>query len=145
MAETPVWLRTALSGSEGTAAAVAASEWGVADVILHVRAADAILSTRIFQILIREAAPLPAFDERAWGELLVAAAIPPEQQVAEFALRRVELVAVLRSLTLGQQQMAGQHELTGPVKVVDVCRSIADHELEHCAQLDRIVRGQAAR
>jgi hypothetical protein len=60
------------------------------------------MSTRVFQILVREGAPLPAFDERAWGGLLAASGIPLEDQVAEFALRRAELVATLRSLTQGR-------------------------------------------
>jgi hypothetical protein len=136
----PVWLRAALSSAEARVA-VAPGEWGAGDIIVHVRAADAILSARVFQILVREGAPLPAFDERAWGELLLAAAIPLDQQVAEFSLRRAELVAVLRSLAPEQWAMAGQHELTGPVTVVHACGKIADHESEHRAQLEGIVRG----
>ena len=134
----PVWLRSALSSAE--ARATGSGEWGASDIIVHVRAADAILSTRVFQILIREGAPLPAFDERPWGALPVAAAIPLDQQVAEFSLRRAELVAVLRSLTAEQWLIAGQHELTGRLTVADACRKIADHEAEHRAQLEGIVR-----
>ena len=141
LAQAPAWLRAALTDGDHRLTGAGPDHWGVGDIIRHIRAADAVLSTRIFHILIREAAPLPAFDERAWGELLAAAAIPLDEQIAEFAHRRAELVAVLRSLSPDRWQAAGQHELAGSVTVVDVCRSIAEHEAEHRAQLEGIVRG----
>ena len=141
LAQAPTWLRAALSFGLGGASTHSSGHWGVADIIQHVRAADAILSPRVFQILVRDGAPLPAFDERAWGELLANAGIPLDQQVAEFTLRRAELVAVLRTLTQEQWQSCGQHEVTGLVSVAAVCRGIADHEAEHRAQLEGVVRG----
>ncbi len=141
LAQTPAWLRAALTAGDHRLAAAEPDHWGIGDIIRHIRAADAIMSTRVFQILVREGAPLPAFDERAWGGLLAASGIPLEDQVAEFALRRAELVAMLRSLTPDQWQLSGQHELAGSVTVADVCRSVAEHESEHRAQLEGIVRG----
>ena len=141
LAQAPAWLRAALADGDHRLTGAGPDHWGVGDIIRHIRAADAILSARVLQILVRADAPVPAFDERAWGDLLAAAAIPLHQQVAEFAHRRVELVAVLRSLTPDRWQAGGQHELAGSVTVVDVCRSIAEHEAEHRAQLEGIVRG----
>ena len=141
LADAPDWLRGALAAPGHATSGDAAGEWGVSEIVGHVRAADAILSTRIFHMLVREAAPLPAFDDQRWGKLYAAAAIPLEDQLAHFALRRAELVAVLRALTPEQWASGGEHELAGPLTVIDLCRSIADHELEHRAQLDRVVAG----
>ncbi len=140
LAKTPVWLRAALSAANDRATGAEADDWGVADIVNHVRAADAIFSTRVFHILVREGAPLPAFDEREWGKLLAATAIPIDDQLAAFALRRAEMVAVLRSLGGEQWRMSGVHELLGPVTVAAVCEGIAEHESEHRAQLDGIAR-----
>jgi DinB family protein len=106
-----------------------------------VRASDAILSTRIFQVLVREGLPLPGFDERRWGELYAAAAIPFDDQVGHFALRRAERVGVLRSLTADEWLRSGEHEQLGTLTVADICQKIIEHEAEHRAQLDRIVAG----
>jgi hypothetical protein len=141
LADAPAWLRDAVTARPDTITGDAAGEWGVADIVGHVRAADAILSTRVFHLLVREAPPLPVFDEQLWGKLYAAAAIPLDEQVAHYALRRAELVAVLRTLEPEQWMNSGQHELAGTQTVIEICESIADHESEHRTQLDRVVAG----
>jgi hypothetical protein len=49
---------------------------------------------------------------------------------------------VLRSLTPEQWSCAGQHEVAGNVTIIDLCRTIADHESEHRIQLSAIVAGE---
>ncbi len=136
---TPGWLHNAVAAGPIGRSDDARREWGIRDIVGHVRAADAILSTRVFQVLVREGLQLPGFDERRWGELYAAAAVPLDDQVTHFAMRRAELAAVLRSLTPEQWLRSGEHEEAGMLTVADLCRRIVEHEAEHRAQLDQIV------
>ena len=115
-------------------------EWTLAQVLNHVRAADAILSTRVFQVLVRVGTPLPAFDERAWGKLYGTSGVSLDDEAAHFALRRAELVAVLRSLTPEEWSHTGQHETLGLLTVADIASSIASHEYEHRLQIEAMLR-----
>ena len=117
----------------------AGDEWSVADVIRHLRAADAITGTRVFHILVSDDAPLPAFDEVAWARLLAAGGAALADQVEAFALRRSELVAILRTLDAARWNRAGEHEVRGRMTVAELCEDIATHEAEHRAQLEALI------
>jgi DinB superfamily len=121
------------------APAASGGEWGVGEIVAHLRASDAILSARVFQVLVREGVMMAGFDERAWGELYAAASVPLAEQLDHFALRRGELVAVLRSLSAEQWLRSGEHEQLGTQTVADICGKIVEHEGEHRAQVGRIV------
>ena len=140
LAATPSWLRDAVSalGPESSEARPV-DAWGAGDVIRHVRAADAIITGRVWHIAVRHGAPLPAFDERAWARLYAASGVPLTEQMQHFALRRAELVAVLRSLASKDWARTGEHESAGTMSVADLCRNVVTHEAEHRAQLDAIV------
>jgi hypothetical protein len=138
---TPASLRAAVRALQGgeIAGARGADDWSLLDVVRHVRASDAILSPRIFQVLVRSEAPLPAFDERAWGALIAAADVPVDAQLAALAIQRAELVAVLRTLSDDQWQRRGVHEELGPQTVAVICEQIVEHEAEHLTQARAIV------
>lgn len=138
---TPALLRTAFaafaaSGDRATTAP-AGGEWSLADLLNHLRASDAIISTRVYQVLTRDGAHLLGFDERVWGDLYKAAAIDPRAQLEQFALRRAEFVGILRALTPEQFARAGRHEERGLMTITDLCQMLADHEADHRAQIDQ--------
>lgn len=113
-------------------------EWSVADILVHVRASDAIIAPRIMQVLVRDGAPLPAYDERAWG-ILIAGALRIEEQLELLRLRRAELVAVLRPLRGDQWRRTGEHDVRGRMTLLDLAESLAEHEAEHRAQIEALV------
>ncbi len=141
LAATTAWLRDAVSvlRPERLEARQSAGTWSAGDVIRHVRAADAIVATRIWHVLVRDGAPLPAFDEQAWARLYAASGLPLTEQVEQFALRRAELAGVLRGLAPEDWSRAGEHETSGTLTLADLCGIIVEHEAEHRSHLDAIV------
>jgi hypothetical protein len=117
--------------------------WSPLEIIRHMRAADAVLSPRIYHVLVRDNPPLPAFDERTWASLIEAAGVPLDAQLASFAIQRAELTALLRTLTPEQWLRAGTHEALGTQSVLDICAKIVDHEREHLAQLELVSRASS--
>ncbi len=138
LAATTEALRQAFSAADAGMATPREGEWSLADVLQHIRASDAIISTRVYQVLTRDEVPLAGFDERVWGALYGAAGIDAHTQLEQFALRRAEFVAVLRSLMPAQLSHVGQHEERGPMTVIDLCQKLADHEADHRIQIEAL-------
>jgi hypothetical protein len=141
LAETPGWLRAGLVSLPEDVAweAPAADEWSPAQVIAHLRASDAILAARVFQLLTRANTPLAGFDERAWAEVAARAHLPLATQLTAFEAQRAELVSVLRTLTAAEWEIPGQHETRGTLTLRVIATDLAEHEREHRPQLETAV------
>jgi hypothetical protein len=111
-------------------------EWSAVAILAHVRASDDILSPRLVAMLVRDEPPLPAFDERRWGDVMAYADADFQELLAGFTFRRAELVRVLRRLTEQEWQRAGLHEARGRITLLDTLRHLVEHEAEHCLQLE---------
>src|SRR5207249_9141927 len=105
----------------------------------HLRAADDILAPRLIQILVRDDAPLPAFDERRWAEIVGYGSLDFSSLLATFAGRRAELAAMLRRLPPEDWQRAGLHEERGPRTILQLLRILVEHEAEHVAQIEALL------
>lgn len=119
--------------------------WSAAEVLLHIRAADAIIAPRVMQILVRDNPPMPSWDERRWGEIWKAGDASLERQLAHFALGREQLISVLKHLTSDDWQLAGEHEKRGRQTIEEVVIGLFDHESEHVEQVATIVAAHKKR
>jgi hypothetical protein len=134
-------LRSAVRRLNGDAlTATRGGGWSVREIVEHVRASDAIMTPRIYQVLARDRPPLPGFDERAWAALAARAEVPLDAQLAAFAIMRAELCGLLRTLSPAEWARSGVHEERGEVAVIDIARRIASHEDEHVAQVEAAAR-----
>ncbi len=111
-------------------------EWSAAGVIAHIRASDAIVANRAYVLLTRDNPTLLAFDERRWAEVARYAQVDIHSSLALYALRRAELVNMLRHIKLDDWQRTGLHEERGLVSLLDLLISFVEHEEEHCTQLE---------
>ena len=127
----------ALFANHSDAEIVAAreSEWSAAEVLAHLRAADDIQSYRAYAALARDDAPMPAFDERRWAEVVGYAALPPRESAAVYAGKRAELVAMLRRITPQEWDRTFRHETLGDLTLWAQISNLVEHEEEHTAQL----------
>lgn len=116
----------------------APEEWSAADVLAHLRAADDILTPRIYMILVRDNPTLLAFDERPWADVLGYAESDFNASVQTYILKRAELVNVLQRLTPEQWQRTGMHEHKGSITVEQLVNDILHHEAEHCRQIEAL-------
>ena len=114
-------------------------EWSAAEVLAHLRAADDIQAYRAYAILARDDAPLPAFDERRWAEVVGYAALPVRETLAVYAGKRGELVAMLRRITREEWDRTCQHETLGALTLWAQLSNLAEHEEEHLAQLHNLL------
>jgi hypothetical protein len=144
---TPRWLSAACEGKaeEVLRRRPRAREWSAAELLAHLRASNAILAPRVYQVLTRSHAPLTGFDERLWAQVAARARLAVKTQLAAFEAQRAELVALLRTLTPQEWEADGLHETRGPLTVQAIVAEIAEHEREHEAQMRAIVAAQLPR
>ena len=115
----------------------AVGEWSVADIIGHIRAADAIWRTRVLLALVHDGISAPDVDERALQSVLESSGLGLAIQVTSFALGRSELVGILRALSDDEWTRTCRHATAGAMSVFDACAALEAHELEHLEQLRR--------
>jgi hypothetical protein len=116
-------------------------EWAVAEVIGHVRAADAIWRQRILVALANDGAAVPDVDERSLQHLLDGSGLTLADQVSSYIFGRVELVGVLSAIDDRDWSRTCRHETRGEMAVVDCVDALLRHEREHMAQIDAIADG----
>jgi hypothetical protein len=120
--------------------APAPGEWSEAEIVAHLRAADAILAYRVYAMLVRDDPPLATFDERHWAEVARYVEADVHLSAALFAARRSELVRMLLGTNPNDWERTGTHELRGRITVLDQVTTLVEHEEEHLPQLEAAAR-----
>jgi hypothetical protein len=113
-------------------------DWSAVEALAHLRASDDIVSPRFAMILVRERPPLSAFDERRWAEVAGYGQMGFHAALTGFAMRRAELVAMLRRVAPDDWARVGVHEVAGEISLLALLRGLVEHEEEHCAQVERL-------
>jgi hypothetical protein len=142
LADLPSRIERAVAGADETALHLAKSDgaWAVPQILAHLRASNDILSHRIYGLLARSDQPLfLAFDERRWEEVAGYAQADFRVSLQTFALRRAELVTMLRHISADDWNRTFRHEERGVLSLLDGVRDIFEHEEEHWAQIEAIL------
>ena len=113
-------------------------EWSVAEVALHLIAADSIMAPRVYQILAQPGVTLPDLDVTEVTQVLARAQTPLPDRLVAFEARRKEWVATLDRVTAEELEQSGEHTRDGATTILDICRNLAAHELEHKKQVEAI-------
>lgn len=139
LAEAPARLTRAFSGFEETKSTNGKvhSQWSPIEVLAHVRAANDIMEARLFSILVRDDPHMLAYDDVRWRDVARYTSLPPSESLEIMRLRRKELVNALRAISQEDWERTGMHEVRGTQRLMDIALSIADHEDEHCTQIER--------
>jgi hypothetical protein len=140
LGQTPHRLAAATAGKRPAelAATPANDEWSALAVLTHLRASDDILAPRLLMMLVRDEPPLPSYDERRWADMMGYAEHEFRELLATFTFKRAELVHALRRLSPPDWQRGGIHDVSGRITLLDTLRHLADHEDEHCRQIETL-------
>lgn len=141
LADTPGRIAATVAGRPAVQLAerMAAEEWSPLAVLAHMRASDEILAPRLIAMVVREEPPLPAFDERRWGDVMGYVDADFHELLTGFAFKRAELVRALRRLEHRDWRRTGMHESRGQITLLHTLRHLVEHEAEHCLQLETLL------
>jgi len=137
LAQTPAKLRrtVGLLGQDAKKAPEI-GEWSVAEVAMHVIAADSIMAPRVLQILSQPGVILPDMDVAEVQRVIARANLSLDERLVAFDARRKEWIAAMDQITNEELAFTGEHTRDGTITVLDVCRNMSLHELEHKKQIE---------
>jgi hypothetical protein len=108
--------------------------WSLLEILAHLRACDDVWSHTIFAMLALERPTLPRLHPKAWLNVTRYDTLDFATSLQVFSLKRAELLAVLKGLSLeqwGSKAMIGGRSHT----VFSHVRRLALHEADHYEQM----------
>jgi hypothetical protein len=117
----------------------APDRWSVAELLAHLADAEIGASWRYRQMIEHNGCPLSPYDQDLWNQLGSYASRRPEDALQLFRLLREANLHMFKQLTPDQWERHGVHAERGEMTVRDLALQIAGHDLNHVAQVRKIV------
>lgn len=122
----------------------APGKWSVTEILAHLADAEMVLGFRVRLIVGQPGVPIQAFDQDVWATFSHYDRISASESLERLAVNRRDNVRLVRSLTPEQLQRHGMHTERGRETVAHVLKMWAGHDLNHRAQVERILGKSAA-
>jgi hypothetical protein len=117
----------------------APTKWSIREIVAHLADDELVGAYRIRLILSAPGTPVQAFDQDAWAETGRYSATDIAQSLTLFRLLRAANVSLLRVLRPDEWERFGVHAERGRESVQDIAAYYAGHDLNHFAQIERIL------
>lgn len=117
----------------------AADKWSVSEILAHLAEAEVSCFSRYRQMIEHNGAKIIPFDQDLWYKLGDYAGRDPQESLQLFRLMRETNLRMFDRLTPEQWQLGGVHAERGPMTIADLAKQIAGHDINHLAQLEKLV------
>ncbi len=115
------------------------NKWSVAEILAHLAEAEVGSTWRYRQMIEHDGTPLSSFDQDLWENLGAYSKRDPQESLQLFRLLREANLQMFDRLSDEQWQRHGMHVERGRMSVADLARQIAGHDINHLAQIRRLV------
>jgi uncharacterized damage-inducible protein DinB len=115
-------------------------KWSIAEILAHLADAELVGGWRMRLILGNSGVPIQAFDQDVWAETLGYSRRDPKVSLETFRVLREANLAMLKSLPKNLWENYGMHSERGKETITHIVRMFAGHDLNHMAQVERIVK-----
>lgn len=123
----------------------APGKWSVAEILAHLADGEIVRGWRMRQILGAPGTPIQPFDQDAWAAAGHYEKRDPRKSLETFRAVREANLALLKSLTKEQWKQYGMHAERGQETIDHIARLDAGHDLNHLAQVERILAPKRAK
>ncbi len=124
---------------------LASGEWSLTEIVCHLRDIDReVHRPRMNLVLTADLPFLPAVDTDPWARERGYARQSGPDALAALTEHRVEMLALLESLSPATWERPARHALLGPTTLAEVALLAADHELLHLRDI-RLLSGKGDR
>jgi hypothetical protein len=120
----------------------APGKWSAAEILAHLADCEIVAGWRMRQILGSPGTPIQAFDQDAWAAAGHYEKRDARKSLELFTVLREANLALLKSLTPEQRQHHGMHSERGVETIEHVVCMMAGHDVNHVAQVERILAGK---
>jgi hypothetical protein len=114
-------------------------QWSVNEIVAHLAETEIVGGFRMRLILGSPGTPIVAFDQDVWVVSGHYKKRDPRKSLEQFRVLRDANLALLKSLAPEQWKQYGVHAERGPETIEQVARMFAGHDLNHIAQIERIL------
>ncbi len=118
----------------------APGKWSIAEVLAHLADAELVIGYRLRLILASNGTAIQAFDQDAWAETFNYGRRDSKISLETFRALRENNLRLLSSVKRGLWENYGQHQERGKETVDHIVKMIAGHDLNHVAQVEKIVK-----
>ena len=123
----------------------APDKWSVSEVLAHLAEAEVSCFWRYRQMIEHNGSAIIPFDQDLWYKLGDYPARDPQESLQLFRLMRDANLRMFDHLTPEQWQLGGVHTERGPMTVADLARQMAGHDINHVAQVEKLVGKEAGK
>ncbi len=111
-------------------------EWSADQIVAHIATGDEFWLQRLNLLVSQKEPFLPEFGKAADERTAELMNNSIEENLDHFGEVRGQIVSMLMSMTLGDWDRKGTHELHGEQTITDLVEAISDHDADHLAQLE---------
>ena len=116
------------------------TKWSVAEIIAHLADTELVGGFRMRLILGENGVAIQAFDQDVWAGKFEYRKRDPQQSLAAFRALRENNLALIKSIPKAMWDNYGMHSERGKESVTRVVHMFAGHDLNHLAQIERILK-----
>ena len=117
----------------------APDKWSIAEIVAHIADTELVGGYRIRAILGNPGGPIIGFDQDVWVTALHYDKRDLKKSYEQYRALREANLALLKTLMPEQWKHYGMHSERGPESVETIVRMFAGHDLNHFAQIERIL------
>jgi hypothetical protein len=117
------------------------SRWSVTQILAHLADAEIAGAWRFRSVLAWDGVPLQPFDQNVWADTFRYEDADPAASIQLFEVNRAATLALLRRVDPVLYANHGMHAERGRETVDHLIRLYAGHDLNHLAQIERLVNG----
>jgi len=123
---------------------LAPDKWSVSEILAHLAEAEISSFCRYRQMLEHNGSTIIPFDQDLWYRIGDYPSRPPRESLELFRLLREANLRMFEKLTPDQWQMGGNHTERGPMTIADLARQIAGHDINHLAQVEKLLGAEGS-
>ena len=117
----------------------ASGKWSICEIVAHLGDTELVGGYRIRTILGAPGAPIQAFDQDKWADVMQYQKRNVRQSLDQFRALRQANISLLKSLTPLQWKQHGMHAERGEESIETIVRMFAGHDINHMEQINRIL------
>ena len=118
----------------------APDKWSIAEILAHLADAELVIGYRLRLILASNGTSIQAFDQDAWAETFNYSRRDPKTSLETFRVLRENNLRLLNTVPRPSWENYGQHQERGKETVDHIVNMIAGHDLNHVAQIEKMVK-----
>jgi len=122
----------------------APDKWSVSEILAHIAEAEVSCFWRYRQMIEHNGGAIIPFDQDLWYTLGDYASRDPQESLELFRLIRQANLGMFDRLTPQQWESRGLHTERGPMTVADLARQMAGHDINHVAQVEKMLAADSS-